>query len=177
MGVNGHQAEVTRHGDSLPYVPSPFSRDQLSPEMRARYGMDRRPIGTWIAATVLIVAFVGALAFVAVGVTGNPIEFRLVSWKVIGPDRVDVTFSVSRPADSTVTCIIRAQDENRIDLGYAVTEIPAGTTGELITYPLRTLAPAFAVELLGCSVDGPPGVAPPQFPPSVVPPGQPWSAS
>ena len=157
-------------------MPSPFSRDQLSPEMRARYGLDRRPIGTWIAAVVLVAAFIAALAFVATGVTGNPIEFRLVSWSVVGPDRVDVTISVSRPADSAVTCVLRAQDENRIDLGYVVTELPAGTANELITYPMRTLAPAFAVELLGCSVDGIPGVAPPQFPPGVVPPEQPWAA-
>jgi len=144
--------------------------------MQARYGMDRRPIGTWIAATVLVIAFVGALAFVAVGVTGNPIEFRLVSWSVAGPDRVDITFSVNRPADADVTCVLRAQDDNRIDLGYAVAEIPAGRTDELITYPMRTVAPAFTVELLGCSVDGLPGVAPPQFPPGVVPPEQPWTA-
>ncbi len=157
-------------------MPSPFSRDQLSPQMQARYGMDRRPIGTWIAAAVLVVAFVGALAFVAIGVTGNPIEFRLVAWSVAGPDRVDVTFSVNRPADAPVTCVLRAQDDNRIDLGYAVTEIPAGGTDELITYPMRTLAPAFTVELLGCSVDGLPGVVPPQFPPGVVPPEQPWTA-
>lgn len=158
-------------------MPSPFSRDQLSPEMQARYGMDRRPIGTWIAASVLIAAFAAALVFVAVGVTGNPIEFRLVAWAVAGPDRVDVTFSVNRPADADVTCVLRAQDANRIDLGYAVVPIPSGTSDELITYPLRTLAPAFTVELLGCSVEGPPGVAPPQFPPGVVPPDQPWRSA
>jgi len=138
--------------------------------------MDRRPIGTWIAVAVLVVAFVGALAFVSVGVMGNPIEFRLVAWKVIAADRVDATFTVNRPADAVVTCVLRAQDENRIDLGYATIELPAGTTDELVDYPLRTLSPAFTVELLGCSVDGTPGVAPPQFPPGVVPPDQPWRA-
>lgn len=157
-------------------MPSPFSRDQLSPEMQARYGMDRRPIGTWIASAVLVIAFIAALVFVAVGVTGNPIEFRLVAWSVAGPDRVDVTFAVNRPADAAVTCVLRAQDENRIDLAYVVTEIPAGSADELVTYPMRTLAPAFAVELLGCSVDGAPGVTPPQFPPGVVPPEQPWTS-
>mgnify|MGYP003704210809 CR=1 FL=1 len=43
MGVHGQQAEGG-HGDSLPYVPTPFSRDQLSPEMQHRYGLDRRPV-------------------------------------------------------------------------------------------------------------------------------------
>jgi hypothetical protein len=53
--------------------------------------------------------------------------------------------------------------------------LPPGSRDELVEYPLRTLAPAFTVELLGCSVDGPPGVVPPQFPPGVVMPDQPWA--
>jgi hypothetical protein len=144
--------------------------------MQARYGMDRRPVGAWVATGALIVAFVVAMVFVGMNVTRNPVEFRLVAWEVVAPDHVDVTISVNKPEDVSVTCVIRAQDENRIDLGYATVELPAGSAGELLTYPLRTLAPAFAVELLGCSVDGPPGVTPPQFPPGVVPPTQPWTA-
>lgn len=172
-----HQAEVTVHGDSLPYVPSPFSRDQLTPEMQARYGLDRRPVGAWIAAGALAVGFIAALVFVGLNVGGNPIEFRLVSWDVQTPEHVQVTISVDRPADAEVTCVIRAQDANRIDLGYATVVIPPGSAGVLLDYPLRTLAPAFTVELLGCSVEGVPGVPPPQFPPGVVPPEQPWSAA
>ncbi|MCF8557765.1 MAG: DUF4307 domain-containing protein [Candidatus Nanopelagicales bacterium] len=156
-------------------MPSPFTRDQLSPEMQARYGLDRRPVGVWISVGALIAAFVGILAFITVGVTGNPVEPRLVAWKVVAADRVDVTFSVNKPADASVYCVLRAQDENRIDLGYATVDVAPGKSNELITYPLRTLAPAFTVELLGCSVDGPPGVTPPQFPPGVVPPEQPWA--
>lgn len=155
-------------------MPSPFSRDQLSPAMQARYGMDRKPIGAWIATAALVLAFVGAMVFVGLNVTGNPIEDRLVAWEVQGPDHVEVTFSVNKPQDAAVTCVIRAQDENRIDLGYALVDVAPGSTDALVTYPLRTLAPAFTVELLGCGIGGAPNVAPPQFPPGVVPPEQPW---
>ncbi len=158
-------------------MPSPFRRDQLSPEMRARYGLDRRPLGTWIASAAAIVVFVGALVFVWLNVRGNPIEFRLVAWEVQAPDHVEVTISIDRPADTEVTCVIRAQDANRIDLGYATVAIPPGSPDVLLDYSLRTLAPAFTVELLGCSVEGVPGVPPPQFPPGVVPPEQPWAAA
>lgn len=143
--------------------------------MRERYGLDRRPIGTWLAAGALIAAFVGVLAMLTLRLNTNPVEYRLVAWEIVSPERVDVTFSVNRPADAEVVCVLRAQDENRIDLGYATVTIPPGSSDELIDYPLRTLAPAFTVELLGCSVDGPPGVTPPQFPPGVVPPQQPWT--
>ena len=43
------------------------------------------------------------------------------------------------------------------------------------TFALRTLAPAYTVELLGCATGAAPKVPPPQFPPGVVPPAQPYS--
>jgi hypothetical protein len=142
--------------------------------MRQRYGLDRRPVGRWIALTVLGVAFVGALVFVAIGVTSNPVDSRLLTWQVVGPDRIDLTFQVKRPASAEVTCVLRAQDDKRVDVGYATVTVAPGDS-ELVDYRLRTIAPASTVELLGCSVDGAPSVAPPQFPPGVVPPEQPWS--
>ncbi len=145
--------------------------------MRERYGMDRRPIGRWITVAVLAVAFAGTLVFVGTNVLQNPVEFRLVAWEVQGPDHVDVQISVDRPAEGDVTCVIRAQDRNHIDLGYAVVPIPPGEGGILLDYPLATLTEAYAVELLGCAVDAEPGVSPPQFPPGVVPPAQPWTAA
>lgn len=141
--------------------------------MQERYGLTGRPIGRRIAVAVLVLAFVAILAFVTFGVTRNPIETRLVSWDA-APDHVVVTIAVSRPADAQVTCVVRAQDENRIDLGYATVVLPPGDGDLIVDYPLRTLAPAFTAELLGCSIDGPPSVAPPQFPPGVVPPDQPF---
>ena len=154
-------------------MPSPFTRDQLSPEMQERYGLDRRPIGRWIAVVVLVLSFVAVLAFVGFGVTRSPIEPRLVTWEVVAPDRVDMTIEVRRPAADEVQCVLRAQDVNRIDVGYAVVTIPAGSGEVSLDYSLRTLAPAYTAELLGCATGGLPGVPPPQFPPGVVPPEQP----
>lgn len=142
--------------------------------MQQRYGLDRRPIGRWIAAVILVLAFVGAMVVVFVGVTGNPVESRLVRWDDVAADRVDITISVNRPAEAEVTCVLRAQDANRIDLGYATVVIPPGEATVLLDYSMRTLAPAYTAELLGCSVEGPPNVSPPQFPPGVVPPEQPY---
>ena len=142
--------------------------------MRERYGLDRSATGRRIAVLLLAVAFAGVLVFVFLGVTSNPVDARLVTWDDVAPDRVDLTISVKRPADTEVTCVLRAQDENRIDLGYATVVLPPGDGDVLLDYSMRTLAPAYAAELLGCAVDGPPSVAPPQFPPGVVPPAQPY---
>jgi hypothetical protein len=143
--------------------------------MQDRYGLGRRPVGRRIGVTLLVIAFVGALAFVTLGLMSNPVQSRLIAWDDIAPDRVDMTIQVRRPETDEVVCVLRAQDVNRIDVGYAEVVIPAGDPQVLLDYSLRTIAPAYTAELLGCAVGGPPAVPPPQFPPGVVPPSQPWS--
>ena len=155
---------------------SPLRSRDLSPRMRERYGLDRRNPWPVVLGVAFAVTFTAALAFVAYNVLSPGLQPKLLAWNVVGADRVDVTFEVRRSASADVYCVIRAQDETRADLGYAVVPLPRGTTYVQETYPLHTLAPAFVVELLACSAGGPPQrVPPPQFPPGVVPPEQPWS--
>jgi hypothetical protein len=146
--------------------------------MQSRYGLDRRPIGRSIGVAAIIVVFVGALFFVARGLTAsNETQTRLIEWNAVGPDRVDVTFQVVTDRADEVVCVVRAQDENRIDVGYGILTIPAGSSDDVIitTYALRTLAPAYTAELLGCATGEAPRVPGPQFPPGVVPPDQPYA--
>jgi hypothetical protein len=107
----------------------------------------------------------------------NPTATRLLSWKAMGSDHVTITFQAEPDATLPVTCILRAQDSNRIDLGYATITIPPTADQDMVlrTYNLRTLAPAYTAELLGCEAGGTPRVPGPQFPPGVVPPAQPWT--
>jgi len=113
--------------------------------MQERYGLTGRPVGRRIAVGLLLLAFVGILAFVTFGVTRNPIESRLVSWDA-APDHVVITIAVTRPPEAEVTCVVRAQDENRVDLGYATVVLPPGDGDVLLDYALRTLAPAYTAE-------------------------------
>jgi hypothetical protein len=144
--------------------------------MQARYGLDRRPIGRWAATGLIIVAFIGVLAWVTVAITGGGVEARLISWDAAAPDHVSVTFEIDRRDSSAdVQCVLRAQDSDRVDVGYARVVIPAGAGQVSTTYPLRTIAPAYTAELLGCAVGEAPRVARAQFPPGVVAPSQPYS--
>ncbi len=144
--------------------------------MQARYGLDRRPVGRWVGAAVVIVVFVAALGWVTVSLSGGAVQERLVSWDAAAPDHVNVTFEISRrePA-AEVRCVVRAQDQDRIDVGYATVVIAPGAAQVSTDYALRTIAPAYTTELLGCAVGEAPRVPPPQFPPGVVPPAQPYS--
>jgi len=158
-------------------MPSPFTRDQLSPAMQERYGLNRRPYGRWAVVTIVIGLFIGVLAWIAVTVTSNNVATRLIAWSVVAPDRVDITYQVQPDPDSPIECVLRAQDENRIDVGYATVTIPPQSADDVVieTFALRTLAPAYTAELLGCESGELLRVPPPQFPPGVVPPDQPYS--
>jgi hypothetical protein len=144
--------------------------------MQERYGLDRRPIGRWVAVGVVALAFAGILAFVTIAMSKGGVETRLITWEVVGPDHVDITYQASPDSRLPVDCVLRAQDANRIDVGYATATIPPQAPDNIVisTFALRTLAPAYTVELLGCAAGGPPQVPPPQFPPGVVPPDQPF---
>jgi len=149
----------------------------LAPHLQARYGVRRTPWWGYAVIGLVVIAFVGALAYVAYNLLAPGLQPKLLAWKVEGRDRVDVTFEVRRSAEADVYCVIRAQDESRTDVGYATVALPRGTTYVQETYPLRTISPAFVVELLGCEAGQPPvRIPPPQFPPGVVPPEQPWTA-
>lgn len=145
--------------------------------MQERYGLDHRPLGRWIGIAVIVVAFAGVLVWVATVVSEEPARSRLVSWDVQGPDRVDITIQVAPNPDADITCVLRSQDSSRIDVGYATVTVPPGPRDPAIitTYRLRTIAPAYTAELLGCEIGQPPRVATPQFPPGVAPPVQPWT--
>jgi hypothetical protein len=141
--------------------------------MRERYG-----VGGHTGTVVAIIAIVLGLALLGVlgwALNAERVQSRLLSWDIIQDDRVDVTFEV-RPLDERdVVCVVRAQDSTRTDVGYARVVIDGGSDYRAITYPLRTLIPAYTVELLGCGFPDALDVVSPQFPPGVVAPDQPWS--
>lgn len=143
--------------------------------MITRYGLDRRPLGSIIGAATLIVGFVAALIYVTSGLNRNTITAALITWDDVAPDRVSLTFEVQRKGTDTVTCVVRAQDQSRADVGYASITIDPGPASVRVQYELRTLAPAYVVELLDCSVGTTAAARQPQFPPGVVPPDQPWT--
>lgn len=157
-------------------VPSGIPVAELSPQMRERYGIRRTPWWGYLGLSAVVAAFIAALGYVGWQLAAPGIDYQVLSWRVVSDDRVDITFEVTRADDVDVYCILRAQDSTWADVGYAVTVLPRGTTYAQQTYSLRTIAPAYGIEVLGCSAGGPPdGVPPPQFPPGVVPPEQPWA--
>jgi hypothetical protein len=144
--------------------------------MRARYGLDQRRISPAVVAVIVVIVFLAGVAFAGIMAVRDNVEFQLIRWSVVGPDRADATFDVSRSGGDEVVCILRAQDSKRIDVGYAEIVIPPGDDVVTIDYSLRTVAPAFAVEVLACERPEELRVPGPQFPPGIAVPEQPWTS-
>lgn len=143
--------------------------------LRLRYGTSRTPRLLLVIGGLAGVVVAGLFAWIAWTVTNPPVQWKLLAWDVTSPTNVEVTYEVRRSPEATVTCVLRAQDSDHIDVGYAVVTLPADGTGYIQPrYPLTTLREAFAVEVLSCAVgtDVPPGAMVPQFGPGVTPPEQ-----
>jgi hypothetical protein len=151
-------------------MPSPYRAEQLSPEIRARYGMGGRSLRTLALVIIVIALFFAAVAWATVNLGRESAQYRLLTWSVTSPTTATLEFEVRNPTDQPAVCIVRAQDENHVDVGYSRVTVPPGADYVRVPYELATLAPAFAVELLGCEAGAEPNVTPPNFPPGVAPP-------
>ncbi len=113
--------------------------------------MDKRRSTTVVLAIVAIAAFLGAMAYVGAMLLRSDVQFLLLRWTVVQDDRADATFEVRRDGADAVVCVLRAQDSKRIDVGYVEIDIPPGEDYTLVNYSLRTVAPAYTVEVLTCA--------------------------
>jgi hypothetical protein len=128
------------------------------------------------AIAIVTVIFAVGVGIATFSMSQKTIQFKLLTWSVVSPERADLIFEVRRIGSDALDCVVRAQDSKRIDVGYSVITIPSGNDLEEVNYSLRTLAPAFVVEVLTCVQSGEPTRVPgPQFPAGVAPPPQPWT--
>lgn len=141
-------------------------------DLAARYGTDRPRTGARALAVAAIVVFVAIIGYVTWRLGSPSVQANLIRFTVVSDERADVVFDVHRTGENATTCVIRGQGEDHADVGYATVTISPGRSYVQATYPLATSSRATAVEVLGCSDDGPPRVDPPQFVPGTVNPSQ-----
>ena len=110
-------------------MPSPFRKDQLSPEMARRYGLDRTPWIAMLVSIVVIVAFAGVLGWIGLSMTTG-VKTRVLTWDDSAPDHVTIDVEVQRDGAAPLECVIRAQDRTHIDTGYAIDLIDVRTPAE-----------------------------------------------
>ncbi len=93
------------------------------------------------------VGILGCLAMSAIAVwwgisaTVGRVQWQVTSYAVVSPTEVTVTFAIDRPADTAVTCAIRALDSRFGAVGITEVRIPAGPDRHVVqTSTIRTRA-------------------------------------
>jgi hypothetical protein len=149
------------------------NHSDLSPEMQERYGVTptrSKAHYLWIGLAGIIVATVAFTVYRSI----NPqVAGELTSFTVVSDHQIDMQWRVVRPAQQQTFCVVRAQDRNRFDVGYATVAIPAGDKTTRATYSLATSSRAVLAQVLGCSSSPTMHVPPANFPPGVKIPVQP----
>ncbi len=142
--------------------------------MQQRYGYKRPTRLPRILSIVVMGIVIAASGFYLVKKSANDVTFRLTSFNVLSDKAVQVQWQVARPSGTTIYCVIRAQNDQRVDVGYATVTIdkPGSVREVNVVYTLNTESKAVLAEVLGCSKDVIQRVAPANFPPGVEIPAQ-----
>ncbi|MEY4322762.1 MAG: hypothetical protein RL410_543 [Actinomycetota bacterium] len=147
-------------------------RTRVPAHLHDRYGIKpaNRPLTVIAALTAMALS---AYLFTSINarVSDAPTS-RLLSWQVITPLTVEVKFTVSGNVDSPLVCVIRAQDEDRFDVGYALARVDHPQADATFDVVLATREEAFAVPAPVCEASDSPGLLGSHFRPGLLPPAQ-----
>jgi len=149
----------------------PNNRD-LPTHIQLRYGVRRRRVVPVLVGVLIAGLVSGSLAYATYRQQNPSVSAQLLTFEVVSPTQVNVTWELARGPELTTYCVVRAQDNYRADVGYATVTVAGGNKYEQITYPLTTNGQAVLAEVLGCSNSQKMRVPPANFPPGVKIPDQ-----
>ena len=142
--------------------------------IQQRYGYKKPTLLPRVISILLIGLTVAGMTFYFVSHRSHGVGFRLSAFTVNSDTSVTVSWQIARPANTTVYCVLRAQNDKRVDVGYATVTVekPGSVTEVNEIYTMRTESKAVLAEVLGCSVNKAQRVPAPDFPPGVQIPAQ-----
>ena len=127
------------------------NRDQWPPHIQDRYPKPGKP---WFLVIIAVIFIVVIGAFVSTGISrviNPPLSEKLLAWEIKDKNNVEVIFEVNRNESLDVWCLLRAQNENMTDVGYAILEIPKdGKNYKQLNYNLKTYEMAYTAEVIKC---------------------------
>lgn len=127
--------------------------------------------------TRIIIMCISTVLIAAVGASyfnhrSHATSFSLTKFVIVNETAVDMKWQIARPENQITYCVIRAQNEQRNDVGYATVTIAAGNAVKDFSYTLRTESQAVLAEVLGCGASPKLRVPVPNFPPGAKIPVQ-----
>lgn len=153
---------------------STTSIKDLPPRLRDRYGY--RPTPRWLIALAAVVCMaIAVLGGLVAYQKANPdVRYKLIAFNIVDAQHAEVTFQIQRNALQPVECVVRAQNKEHHDVGYAIVTVPPGGDDIQLTYHLATRAQAVMAEVLACAKPGELHAPVAAFPPGTSNPPQPW---
>jgi len=152
-------------------VEMAVSRATVPIELYERYGLKTRNslllTAVWGAAFLIV----GYLFLQIIHGQQSNVETRLISWEVSSPTTVEITWNVSQSSNQPLVCIIRAQDSQQFDVGFAIFEASDPAKVSQFTQTLRTNKGAYAVINPTCEQNVS-ALTGPHFRPGLLPPAQ-----
>jgi hypothetical protein len=127
-------------------------------DLATRYGTPR-PVRRRLlvaGATVLVLAFLGWLAWVIAEHTDPEVTSDIVSFEVVDQHTATATFTVvRRTPEVEASCLLRAQAPDHSIVGELnVTVGPGGERAQRLTESVRTARMATTVDIVGCRAEG-----------------------
>ena len=148
------------------------NNENLPEHIRLRYGVRRRRVVPVLIGILIAGVVSGSLAYATFRQQNPSVSAQLLTFEVVSPTQVSVTWELARGPELPTYCVVRAQDISRTDVGYAIVTVAGGSDYGQITYPLTTNGQAVLAEVLGCSNSQNMRVPPANFPPGVKIPEQ-----
>jgi uncharacterized membrane protein len=123
-----------------------------------RYGPDRATAGrpAWLvpAAVVSLLAAV-VLVWLGTSTLRDPVQWQDVGFSIAGPERIDVTFEVTKDAGATVRCDVKALSTSFTEVGIQSVELgPSADRVQRVTVAVATAELAVTGTVDTCSVVG-----------------------
>ena len=147
-------------------------QSNLPAHIQLRYGVRRRRVVPVLTGILIAGVVSGSLAYATFRQQNPSVSAQLLTFEIVSPTQVNITWELARGPELTTYCVVRAQDIFRTDVGYATVTVAGGTDYEQISYPLTTNGQAVLAEVLGCSNSQNFRVPPANFPPGVKIPEQ-----
>lgn len=127
---------------------TPGNPSATGTSLDARYGRTRafrrrERIIAWSIAIAIALTFVLWVVFAAFNHDSATIDAKNIGYRVTAENEVEVTFDVSRPPGSGVSCSVQALNESFGIIGWRVFDVPASSNQtDRYTLPVRTIEPA-----------------------------------
>lgn len=148
------------------------NRKNIPPELHARYGISTSQKYVLPTVASFLVVVVGVLLFIIGKDLNAGGDVRLITWQSVSANQVELTWSVQRNDNQSVTCVLRAQDNERFDVGYATVKVRNTNDNPTIVSRLNLRGPLTAVVEPECQAGEARTLVGPHFRPGLLPPAQ-----